>query len=409
MLTDDMQLIALKNALQGKPLAYAANFFSGDAAKVAKVIEWAQRTGQDTIKSLEPLVMTDTGVSELIGSIPGNHPLARRKPSVPLIDQEVEEVKWLYEGYLLRGQINSFVADASVGKTWVGLDLALKVCNGLYWPNMGVGVHCQKPGKVLWIDGENFKSANRYRIAQWAKANLYPSVSNLHYCEPDPTRPFFLDDKATQDEIVQLVDELEPSLVIFDAWDTLTEENTFGSHVRAPLNFIDQLAKAYDLTPLILAHPAKRKWATPTTPISPDDAAGSRLFKGRTRMMYGMWFAKVGEESKSTDPRIVKAIKHNNAPPKHPKLMLNFQPLHPSGLMLEYMPYDPVFEETDKPKASHDDDILEAIDTLENPTTAEIARHLGVNAGQVSKWTAKLERLGEISREEGKGNPWQRA
>ena len=65
-----MQLLALKEALQGKPLQYAPNFFSGAAGKVAAVIEWAQRTGKDTTASLEPLIMVDAEAAALVAAIP---------------------------------------------------------------------------------------------------------------------------------------------------------------------------------------------------------------------------------------------------------------------------------------------------------------------------------------------------
>jgi len=412
MLTDDMQLLSIKNALAGEPLSYPAEYFSGHAAKIAKVIEWAQRTGQDMVKLLEPVMFIDQDVATLIGSIPGNHPLsaARREPPVPLIDQAVEPIHWLYEGYLLRGQINSLVADASTGKTWFGLDLALKVSNGLPWPNQASGVHCQKPGNVLWIDGENFKAGNQARLLSWQTANLFPSFKKFHYFKSPLLGRTYLRDKAMQDEIVRWIEMLNPTLVVFDAWDTLMEKNTFQEDVQGGLDFIDQIAKAYDLCPLVLAHPHKRNFAKPTDPINPDDAAGSRLFKGRSRMMYGMWFHDTFEESKSSDPRIVKVIKNNHKPPKHTKLSLDFKPLHPGGLMLHYLPFDPMFgqDEIDVVDSPYDNKILQAIDSLDEPTNKAISQYLDMNEGVVSRATKKLQREGRIIREGGRNKPWER-
>lgn len=404
MLTDDMQLLALKEALQGKPLQYAPNFFSGAAGKVAAVIEWAQRTGKDTTASLEPLIMVDAEAAALVAAIPMPIQLVPNLRPQLLTEMDFPPVRWLYEGYFVRGHANTIVADAGTGKNWVALDLAMKVSNGLPWPNAETGSHCAA-GNVGWIDGENFGDGNKERLKQWLNAGIY-GQSRI-YSFSHHSNKMYLGDKATQDALVRWIDSIKPSLVIADSWDTLMEENTFKGDVQPALDFIDQVAAAYDLCWLNLAHPHKRKFAKPTDAISPDEAAGSRLFKGKHRIMYGMWFGATGSPWRHTDPRVISMIKCNFKWPHHYKFNLDMRPLHPDGLQLNFSQYSDLIDLAEPKEGAHDEEILEAIDTLENSTTSEIAKYLNVGVGQVSKWTASLEQSGRIFRAEGRNKPWR--
>jgi hypothetical protein len=402
MLTDDMQLIALKNALAGEPLGHNPDHFSGDAGKVARVVGWAQQTGKDVGDALEALLMVDAGVAALIAAIPLPVKLLPTRKPVLLTDVNFPPVKWLYHGYFVRGHANTVVADAGTGKNWFALDLAMKVSNGLPWPNQD-GATCEA-GNVGWIDGENFGDGNKERIKQWLNAGLYRE--SRIYSFPQ-TSKMYLGDKATQDAIVRWIDSFKPSLIIADSWDTLMEENTFKGDVQGALDFIDQVASTYNLCWLNLSHPHKRKFAKPTDALTPDEAAGSRLFKGKHRIMYAMYFAQTGSPWRNTDPRIVSMIKCNFKWPHHNKFTLDMQPLHPDGLMMNYLPYADLIDQVEVKEGAHDAEILEAIDTLENPTSAEVAKYLGVNAGQVSRWVKNLEASGRIFRAEGRNNPWR--
>lgn len=406
MLTDDMQLLSIKNALAGEPLSYPAEYFSGHAAKIAKVIEWAQRTNGDVIKAIEPIMMIDPDVANLIAYIPMPKPVIPPVTPKRLSQMKYPPVQWLYPGYFVRGHANTIVADAGTGKNWFALDLAMKVSNGLPWPNND-GPRT-KPGNVIWIDGENFMGGNKERVAQWMAAGMYEQ-DNIYPFNRSGLDMMYLGDKTTQNELVRWIDALRPELIVADSWDTLMESNTFKEDIQTVLDFIDKVSAAYNLCWLTLSHPHKRKFAKPTDPLVPDEAAGSRIFKGRHRMMWAMWFANTGASSRNTDPRILSLLKCNYKWPKISRFNLEMQPLHPDGLIMRYTEYKDMVD--DLPPATDFDEYLEAIDTLEYPSTRKISEYLGLNPGVASRILSKMQQTGLIDREpckKGESKPWVR-
>ncbi len=87
----------------------------------------------------------------------GAHPKSkqvRRFFSLCLKDVELEEIDWLWQGWLAKGKLSLIVGDPEVGKTWLYLAIAAAVSNGGYLPGATEGV---SKGKVMIFNAEDGK------------------------------------------------------------------------------------------------------------------------------------------------------------------------------------------------------------------------------------------------------------
>lgn len=145
------------------------------------------------------------------GVIPSLH----RIPVGELLNREQQCVPWVIDGWLGRGDICIIAGDGGVGKSWLLLDLAVRLCAGSTWLGMKVFGGKQR---VLVVDEENNKLVVTNRLTRILKEctedEQAAAGSNLVYlCD----NGLSLDDDDAYRRLQTVVDEFVPHWIFFDS------------------------------------------------------------------------------------------------------------------------------------------------------------------------------------------------
>jgi len=144
-------------------------------------------------------------------------PLDLTKPAPP--------PDFLVEDLIGRREIVMLTGDPGVGKSWLALDLAVRLANGdPTWLGRGLNHH----GRVLYVDQENPEAAARQRLK---KLGLTPEgMKNMHYLWFQGVRF-----DAEPDRILEHVYLYEPELVVVDSFSRVHFQNENSPEAMNPL------------------------------------------------------------------------------------------------------------------------------------------------------------------------------
>lgn len=116
---------------------------------------------------------------------------------------------WLVEDILQSGAFACLVGAPKIGKTFLGLDLALSIATGLPWQGRAT-----QEGQVLYVAAEGSRGNLNLRCDAWAAAHDNATLNRV-FLLPAPVQ---LADREEMDEFLTCVKakEIEPVLVVFD-------------------------------------------------------------------------------------------------------------------------------------------------------------------------------------------------
>jgi hypothetical protein len=168
-------------------------------------------------------------------------------------------VRWLWANRIARGKITVIAGDPGLGKSFITLDLAARVSNGMPWPDMPT--EAQEAGGIVMLSAEDDPGDTIRPRLDAARANVSRIVLLQAVRRTDPetgaqlSDPFCLtSDLQALEEAIQRVENCR--LVIVDpisAYLGRTDSHK-NSEVRCMLAHLKDLAEKYGVAVVLVNH-----------------------------------------------------------------------------------------------------------------------------------------------------------
>lgn len=222
--------------------------------------------------------------------------------------ETVQQVQWLWPGWLPRGQVSALIAEPGTGKSALALWLggcaaqALPPGEALVWPD-GQPIASSDQKAVIWCEAESRWAGHKTR-ADELKLPIDSFYSAVPY-----DRPFRLDSQSDLNDLEHAIQELNPALVVVDslaaAHSHTRSENDAAMHrMIVPLQV---LAAKYNVCVIIIHHLRKDDAKAPRTEVSLDDMRGSTAIGAVTVSVLALDRPDKGDK----DNRRISHVKSN--------------------------------------------------------------------------------------------------
>ena len=307
MITERRQIQAIADMVSGmSPNGVSADMMSEELQFIynhLSQIKPDKRYSRLTMLRLENEDLTDL-IDDIIRARPGHKPcyqsLAELGPHLP-------KISWLWPGWIPRGVLTLLAAWPGVGKTYVALDLGHRIANGVSAPDREDFALSSR--NVIYVDAEDFLPAIYDRTQTWGT-----NTEHFFPVQRPPRSLIDMADQFYQDELIDMVYDLSPAVVIVDS---LSSVNSRGENniedLREVLSFLVELAKNFN-TAVLLIHHLRKPRGNLTQPITMHDLRGSGHLIAMARSVLGV---DVLQSSDPNGPRSLKMLKTNLS--KYPK------------------------------------------------------------------------------------------
>lgn len=214
------------------------------------------------------------------------------------MDDVVEEqLDFVWRPYLARGEVTILEGDPGLGKSYLAMMIAGSVSTGrrLISPYKGSP---KTLGSVVYFDMENAAgSVTKPRLVQ----NGFDDFSGRYHVVQ---QPFSIDDHETMDLIYEKLEEIKPSLVVFDTLNTyIGKADTHkASDVAQAFGIFTQIARDFNCSVLVLRHLTK--------------GGGSAMYRGQGSIAFAgtaRVVISVGVDPEDTETRAMAITKMNFA------------------------------------------------------------------------------------------------
>lgn len=333
MLTRNRQIQALADFIDGRPVNIAMAQMDPLFAWLYKAL--AEVSPAERYQELTSIKMQnddDGEVLRVIEAIRDTQPgFTPEYQSLDEIAPELPEVEWLWEGWVPRGLLTLLAAWGGVGKSYLMLDIARRLIDGLKAPD-GQDFEVRNPS-VIYVDAEDFLPVLYQRVRRWGM-----DCTKFFPLQKPPRDLIDLSSGEYQDQLVDMCYDLRPDLVIVDS---LSRVNRRGENsieeMRDVLDFLAQLPKAFDCSLILIHHLRKRSSAQATLPVTVHDIRGTGDLIAASRSVLGMDVLQADQNGDPNGPRRLKMMKTNLI--AYPKpLAIHFNPLRddPAYVSLSY-------------------------------------------------------------------------
>lgn len=293
------------------------------------------------------------------------------------IDEPAEGIRWLIESLWGQAAVGFAAGLPKLGKTWLGLDIALSVATGT--PCLGrFEVH--DPGDVLVYLAEDHPASVRKRLDGLCRhRGLRLDQVPVHVITAPALR---LDLERDRARLEQTLKRIKPRLLVLDPLVRLhrRDENHSGD-VAELLAFLRDLQRVHDLAVLVVHHMRK-------------NGAGHAGQALRGSGDFHAWIDS-GLYLKWHRDRLVLTAEHRDAPAPPPIALRLASASDGSGTHLEVL--DPSASETPptKPASAIADRIVETLRSASRPLTRiELRRQLRINNHRLGEAIVDLEESG---------------
>ena len=240
-------------------------------------------------------------------------------PLAELIATEYPPTEWVWEGIVLKGEVNLLYGDGGIGKSLLALYIGVAAAAGRRLFGSGT-----MPMPVIGLFAEDAAPQVRQRVGQALIELGLDHKGDLPmrlWCQPrGETTLAQIDDNGVVKELPRLRmlrDELaalgRPALVILDS---LADMFAFDENKRQPVNaalkqVLGSLCRENGATVLVLAHPSKASMVDGT------HYSGSTAFNNGVRQRLTLEVPKrePGDLREGPPPRLLKVAKSNYGAP----------------------------------------------------------------------------------------------
>jgi AAA domain-containing protein len=162
------------------------------------------------------------------------------------------ELSWLVKNIWLDEGTGMLAGPPKTGKTWLILDLAVSIASGTPF----LGKFEARQGPVVIYSPEGPKQLLEDRIRQVAeRRSLDHAKLEIYIIDAND---LFLDDEANQETIRNIVEAIEPKLIIFDPLaECFRGDENRTEDVKVATNFLTKLARQCECASLITHHIVK--------------------------------------------------------------------------------------------------------------------------------------------------------
>lgn len=213
-----------------------------------------------------------------------------------LSEVKEEEIDFIWRPYLARGEVTILEGDPGLGKSYLAQMVAGSICEGRRIKSSYKGQPRAKGG-VVYFDMENSAgSVTKPRLTQ----NGYHDLENYHVVQ----QPFSIDDEEAMDYVYEQLEEIRPSLVVFDTLNTYIgrADTHKASEVAQAFGNFAQIAKDFNCSVLVLRHLTKGSGSAMYR------GQGSITFAGLARVVIA-----VGVDPEDSETRVMAVVKMNFA------------------------------------------------------------------------------------------------
>ena len=217
-------------------------------------------------------------------------------------DIEREELDFLWWPYLAKNEVSILEGDPGLGKSYLAMMVSAMIANGDRIPCFRKG-QPKVTGPVVYFDIEN--SAGTVTKAR-LEDNGFDDLDNYYPVE----QAFSIDDEDALEEIYEHLEEIQPSLVVFDTLNTyIGKADTHkASEVTQAFSIFKQIAVDFNCSVLVLRHLTK--------------GGGSAIYRGQGSIAFSgsaRVVMSVGVDPNDTETRAMAITKINFA--KAPKAL----------------------------------------------------------------------------------------
>jgi len=207
-------------------------------------------------------------------------------------------VVYLVDGILVAGGFVLVHGDASVGKTFLGLDIGYCIASGTPWHG-----HRVQQGAVVYIAAEGISGLPR-RVRAWKRGHAIAEPVNVHFLEQ-------VVDPLKASDVTALIQALQalptpPVLLVVDTWSACLSSGTGNENDAADTNkaaaAFRRIGSTFGATVMVVHHEGH---------AAPGRPRGSGALRGTADTAIGVSRNKKGEVT-------VRCTKQRDVPPFEP-------------------------------------------------------------------------------------------
>lgn len=249
--------------------------------------------------------------------------------SLAEIAPELPPIEFLWPGWIPRGMISMLGAIPGAGKSFVALDLCRRIIAGMPFPD---GAEQQTPADTcIYVDAELVPQIAYERASNWQM-----DMSKLFMMLPHTDDAIDFSRDQYRAELHNMAECLKPALIVIDSLSSISSKGENNvEDVRQILSFINALASRHRCAVLLIHHLRKRNPLAMMDLVTIDDFRGSSHIMAMSRSVLALSVIQTGPDPDRNGPRRLEIVKTNLN--RYPEAIgVNFLPLHPKGVLLEY-------------------------------------------------------------------------
>jgi hypothetical protein len=326
-LTRRMQIQAVADRLAGlKPTVKSADL--DEPWRTCYVAIDTALPGQEESAMINALSSRDDResiVAAILEATPGGGPTYH---SLRAVADTMPPITWFWRDWIPRGMLSLMGGVPGSGKSYVALDLARCVVDGLPFPD-GAD-HPFSGANVIYVDAEAVPQLLNARAEAW---NM--NRDRIFLMLPETMTMIDFSRREHQEQLLDMMHALQPALVIVDSLSSISSKGENNvEDVRNVLSFLGTIALDFQCAMLLVHHLRKR-----TLPmldvLSAEDFRGSSHIIAISRSVLGLSIIQTGPKLDRNGPRRLEIVKTNLGRYPEP-IGCTFEPLEPNGVYISW-------------------------------------------------------------------------
>lgn len=229
-------------------------FYTAHAHEIKQArngVDWRAEYHEEMLDCLAPAArILRTHPHDVVSILADASRQRRQFMSGEEIVPNLRPTSWLWETWIPREYMTLLGAAPKTGKSWLALDLARLVIDGGTWPD---GQRTAGGGTVVWVEAENVLNMTLTRAKR-----MGVNLRQFWPLEPRKGDIMDLTGGASRDDLIELVQMVQPDLIIIDSLSGITSKGENAvEDVRRLLAFLVEMAEEYEAG-LVLIHHLKK-------------------------------------------------------------------------------------------------------------------------------------------------------
>lgn len=224
---------------------------------------------------------------------------------------DADDYEWVVKGLFPKRFTSILFGEPGCGKTWIALDLALKLSLG----EMVFGHFQATKSRVLLFEGDAPTTLLKERLKKFncQLSDDYFKYVNRYEAEEEGIE-LNLSDWNDRPNFERYVSTYNPDFVIIDTLVSFSEDESDAENMRTVIDFLRYIAEKYDCHILIIHHSRKREGGTTRTTLDQSDVIGSSILIRLGSAIIGIDKLPDKDENKLAGVLALKKVWFSGAP-----------------------------------------------------------------------------------------------